>query len=99
MIPAAHSRASQRLLNIALYLIGNMRSCVAWDDLRFGCLVLAGNLAAWEAVADAGVEINAFGEGRAKRIGDFVRHVGIDVAPAGHELDPQRVFGLIVYEA
>src|SRR5206468_10987715 len=51
-----------------------------------------------EVIADPGVEINAFGESAAKGVGDLRRDFGIDVAPAGGELDPEVLVRLVVHE-
>ena len=52
-----------------------------------------------EAVTDSGIEIDALGERAAKRIGDLMRDIRIDVATTGGELDPQIALHLIINEA
>ena len=37
-------------------------------------------------------------DGPAKGVGDLLRHVGIDVAPSGRELDPEVLFHLVINE-
>jgi len=54
-------------------------------------VILVDYLAVREAVADAAVEVDAFGEGRAERTCDLLRHPRIYVSPARHELDPELV--------
>src|SRR6478672_10746321 len=88
-MPPAQRTAIQRLLKIQLCLIGIMRAIVRPVPLRFGCRFLVDDLAVLEAVADAAVEIDAFGEGRTERARDFLRNIRIDVFAAGDELDPQ----------
>src|SRR5690242_21500377 len=64
-----------------------------------GCLVpiiLVDDLAVGETVADAGVEVDALRESRAKSVRHLRWHVGIDVAASSRELDPQlRIVGAI----
>ena len=73
MIPAAQSRAIQRLLKTELVRIGIMpRYRTARLRIAF---FLVRHFAVREFVADARVEIDALGEGRAKRVRDFFRHV------------------------
>src|SRR5690242_20681268 len=58
--------------------------------------VLVNDLAVRETVADAGVEIDALGEGRAKGVSHLRRHVRIDVATPSREFDPKlRIVGAI----
>jgi hypothetical protein len=47
------------------------------------------HFAVGELVADSSVEIDAFGKGRAESVRYFLRHVGINIAAAGRELDPE----------
>ena len=61
-------------------------------------MVMALDLPMREAIADACVEIDAFGESQAERFGDLRRHAGIDVAAAGDEFDPQLARFMIVSE-
>src|SRR5690242_1320853 len=61
-------------------------------------VVFVGNFAVRIAVADAGVEIDAFREGRAERLRDVLRNSRVDVAAPGGELDPQLAFGLVIDE-
>jgi len=59
----------------------------------------AGDLAAGKSIADPAVEINSLGEGRPESIGHLLRHLGINIATPGRELDPQLAGGMIIYEA
>ena len=49
-------------------------------------------------VADAGVKIDAFVEGGAKRARNLFRNDGLDIFAAGRELDPQILLHLVVDE-
>src|SRR5205085_7900816 len=98
MTPAAHNRASQRLLKIELVRIGIMPGIMRAYALRMGFLG-ARDLATGELVADAAVEIDPFGEGRAERVRHFVGNVRIDIFAAGRELDPELLLHLVVNEA
>ena len=73
MIPAAHSSAIQRLLKTVLVRIGIMRRDYRSARLRIALSSSCVDFAVRELVADAGVEIDALGEGRAKCVGDLVR--------------------------
>src|SRR5690606_25996834 len=50
-------------------------------------------------IADSGVEIAAFGEGRTKRVRHFARNASIAIPPPAHELDIERGDGRMVVEA
>jgi len=64
-----------------------------------GFLAVVVHFAMRETIADPRIEINAFGEGAAKRVCNFVRNSRIDVSPARRELDPQIALGLVVDKA
>ena len=99
MIPAAQMSAIQRDLNIELVFIGIMAASVAQSGLRLGFAPFEDDLSIRKAIADPGVEIDPLCKSAAKCVGDFMGHVGIDVAATGRELDPKIALHLIIDEA
>src|SRR6476619_2428897 len=98
MMPAAHSRAIQRLLKTELAFTGIIGRDHRRSRLRITFLLVR-DFPVRVFVANARVEIDAFGEGRAQGAGDLFRNARIDVAAAGRELDPEVLLRLVVDEA